>query len=166
MVNFNQSSYGVMEDAGSVTMVILLSQLSPVPFQLEISTIDVTAESSNRNIKIIYLYTYVVTDIIDYIGGMITVDVPAGITAQSFTIDIIDNDLVDCVKRFNTTMVSTTLCTVATGNESSSEVIIMDHNEGIQCDTIYIRQIFKRENFCDFHISLLYIYHKCFEMNS
>ena len=100
-MNFSQSSYGVIEDAGSVTMVILLSQLSPVPFQLEISTIDVTAESSNRNIKIIYLYTYVVTDIIDYIGGMITVDVPAGITAQSFTIDIVNNDLVDCVKRFN-----------------------------------------------------------------
>ena len=108
---------------------------------------------------------YVVTDIIDYIGGMITVDVPAGLTAQSFTIDIVDNDLVDCVKRFNITIVSATVYTVATGNESS-EVIIMDHNEGIQCDTIYIQQIFEGENFCDFHSSLLYVYPKCFEMNS
>ena len=90
-----------------------------------------------------------VTDIIDYIGGMITVDVPAGITAQPFTIDIVDNDLVDCVKRFNITIVSTTLCTVATGNESSSEVIIIDHNEGIQCDTVH-GKAFEGETFVVF----------------
>lgn len=77
-----------------------------------------------------------VTDIINYIGGIITVNVPAGITAQSFTIDIVNNDLIDCVKRFNVTIESATVCTFATGNESSSEVIITDHNEGIQCDTV------------------------------
>ena len=77
-----------------------------------------------------YVCMYVVTDIIDYIGGIITINVPAEITAQSFTIDIVDNDLVDCGKRFNITIESATVCTVATGNESSSEVIIIDHNEG------------------------------------
>ena len=76
-----------------------------------------------------------VTDIIDYVGGIITVNVSVGITAQSFTIDIADNDLVDCVKRFNITIVSATVCTVATGNDSNSEVIITDHNGGMQCDT-------------------------------
>ena len=44
-MSFNQSSYEAMEDDGSVTMVILLSQSSSIPFQLTISTIDVTAES-------------------------------------------------------------------------------------------------------------------------
>lgn len=50
MVNFSQPSYVVMEDAGSVTMMTLLSQPSPVPFQVEISTIDVTSQSSNRKL--------------------------------------------------------------------------------------------------------------------
>ena len=46
MVSFSQPSYGVMEDDGTVTIDILLSQSSSVPFQVVINTTDVTAEGS------------------------------------------------------------------------------------------------------------------------
>ena len=42
-MNFSQSSYGVMEDDGRVTLMIRLSQPSSVPFQVIVNTMDVTA---------------------------------------------------------------------------------------------------------------------------
>ena len=42
-VSFSQSSYGVLEDDGSVTIVIMLSEASLVQFQVEINTRNVTA---------------------------------------------------------------------------------------------------------------------------
>ena len=59
MVTFRQPSYRVMEDSGSVTVMILLSQSLPVPFQVEINTIDVTAKSNNRKLLILFICMYV-----------------------------------------------------------------------------------------------------------
>ena len=41
-MSFSQSSYGIMEDSGSVTIMILLSQTSPVRFKVEINTVELT----------------------------------------------------------------------------------------------------------------------------
>ena len=43
VVSFNQSSYEVMEDNGTVSLVIALSQPSSVPFEVSIGTMNVTA---------------------------------------------------------------------------------------------------------------------------
>ena len=43
VVSFSQSSYEVMEDNGTVSLVITLSQPSSVPFEVSIGTINVTA---------------------------------------------------------------------------------------------------------------------------
>ena len=45
VVNFKQSSYEVMEDGGEVMIVIELSQPSSEPFDVMISSVDITAES-------------------------------------------------------------------------------------------------------------------------
>ena len=42
-MSFSKSSYGAMEDGGSVTMVILLSQISLIPFEVEVTTMNMTA---------------------------------------------------------------------------------------------------------------------------
>ena len=42
-MNFNQTSYGVMEDDGTVNITIVLSQTSSVQFEIMINTTDVTA---------------------------------------------------------------------------------------------------------------------------
>ena len=42
-MNFNQSSYGVMEDGGIVNVMIVLSQPSSVQFQVMIRAMNVTA---------------------------------------------------------------------------------------------------------------------------
>ena len=62
----------------------------------------------------------------DYNGSPIIVNVPAGITMQSFTINIIDNDIVECNEMFNITMMSVTTCGVAIGSNRISEVMIRD----------------------------------------
>ena len=43
MVTFNQSSYGVIEDDGTVTIMMIFSQPSSVEFQVTINASDVTA---------------------------------------------------------------------------------------------------------------------------
>ena len=42
-LSFSQSSYGAMEDDGSVTIVIMLSEVTLVQFQVEVNTRNVTA---------------------------------------------------------------------------------------------------------------------------
>ena len=42
-MSFNQSSYGVMEDDGTVILVISLSQTSSVPFEVTVNTMNATA---------------------------------------------------------------------------------------------------------------------------
>ena len=45
---------------------------------------------------------------------------------QPFTINIIDNDIVECNETFNVTMMSVTTCGVTIGSNRISEVIIRD----------------------------------------
>ena len=47
VLSFSQSSYGIMEDDGSVTLVILLSEASLVQFEVEVNTKNVTAIGNN-----------------------------------------------------------------------------------------------------------------------
>ena len=54
-MSFNQSSYGVMEDDGTVKIMIVLSQTSSVQFQITISTTNVTAVGKYVNI---YVHSY------------------------------------------------------------------------------------------------------------
>ena len=42
-VSFSQASYGVMEDDGIVNLTLQLSQMSSVPFEVTVNTMDVTA---------------------------------------------------------------------------------------------------------------------------
>ena len=73
----------------------------------------------------------------DYDGTMITVDVPAGVLVQSFTINIIDNDVVECDEVFSVTIESVTTCGVTTGDVISSNVTIMDDDgEWSDCQVI------------------------------
>ena len=65
-------------------------------------------------------------DVEDYNGTRITVDVPAGVLIQSFTIDIIDNDVVECNEVFSAAIESVTTCGVTTGDVISSNVTIVD----------------------------------------
>ena len=74
-----------------------------------------------------FLQKFIVyTDVEDYNGTNITVEVSAGVLTQSFTIDIIDNDVVECDEVFSVTIESVTTCGVTTGDVISSNVTIMD----------------------------------------
>ena len=55
-----------------------------------------------------------------------TVNVPAGVTTQPFTINIIDNNIFECNETFNVTIVSVTTCGVTIGSDNISEVMITD----------------------------------------
>ncbi|XP_065895704.1 sodium/calcium exchanger 1-like [Dysidea avara] len=114
VVNIAQSSYETRENSSIVTLTLTLSQVSSEPFEVVLTTMDITA-----------------TDVEDYNGTNITVEVSAGVLTQSFTIDIIDNDVVECDEVFSVTIESVTTCGVTTGNCISSNVTIMDDDEAV-----------------------------------
>ena len=62
----------------------------------------------------------------DYTGGSRMFAVPAGVMMQSFTIDIVNNSIVECDETFTVTISSVTTCRVTIGSDSSTEVIITD----------------------------------------
>ena len=80
----------------------------------------------------------------DYNGSPITVNVPAGVTMQSLsTINIIDNNIVECDEMFNVTMLSVTTCGVTIGSNRISEVMITDDDGKYRffiCSFCYIRE--------------------------
>ena len=57
---------------------------------------------------------------------MRAVDVPDRVMTQSFTIDIVDNDNVECEESFIVTIISVTTCGVTIEDNNRSEVIITD----------------------------------------
>ena len=57
---------------------------------------------------------------------MRVVDVSARVISQSFTVAIVDNDVVECDETFIVTILSVTTCAVTIGNNNSIEVIITD----------------------------------------
>ena len=67
-----------------------------------------------------------VIDTEDYVGVIKTIVIPAGVVMQTFTINIINNNIVECNETFNVTMVSVTTCGVTIGSNSNSEVMIRD----------------------------------------
>ena len=64
----------------------------------------------------------------DFSGGMISINVSAGVATQSFTIDIFDDSIVECTESFSITILSASICTVAVGIDHSGEVIITDND--------------------------------------
>ena len=52
--------------------------------------------------------------------------IPAGVSTQSFTINIIDNDVVECAEVFSVTIESVATCGVTTGDVVTSNVTIID----------------------------------------
>ena len=62
----------------------------------------------------------------DHNRGCVTFNVPAGVTMQPLTINIMDNNVVECNEMFNVTMVSVTTCGVTIGSYRISELIIRD----------------------------------------
>ena len=96
---------------------------------------------SHKRIIVILLMFFVAGA--DYNGSPITVNVPAGVTIQPLTINIIDNNIVECNEMFNVTMVSVTTCGVAIGSNRISEVMIRDDDGKCRffiCSFCYIRE--------------------------
>jgi len=60
VVTFNQSSYEVIEYDESVTIAILLSQPSSVPFQVVINVTDLTTKSTYVSIRNLLMIIIVV----------------------------------------------------------------------------------------------------------
>ena len=114
-----------MEDDGRVTLVIALSQTSSVPFQVAVNTMNVTAVGKIRaRCDKANKFSYV--DEEDYDGGMMVVNVPAGVMTQQFIISITNNNVLEYVEMFIVTISSVITCGVTIGNVSNAEVSIID----------------------------------------
>ena len=119
-----------MEDDNAVSVQILLSQPSSIPFQIMINTVDVTADGTVVFINL-YNFEHCVlwyTDRDDYIGGSIIANVSSGVLLQSFNINIVDDNIVECSEKYNVTITSVSSCGVTIGTSINSEVTITDND--------------------------------------
>jgi len=57
---------------------------------------------------------------------MMSITVPAGEVTKSFTINISNDDVVECIETFNVTITSIESCGFTIGNNNTSEVMIKD----------------------------------------
>ena len=62
----------------------------------------------------------------DYDGTIKAIIIPPGVTMQTFQINVVNNNIVECDETFNVTIVSVTTCGVAIGSNNISEVMITD----------------------------------------
>ena len=130
-------SYEVMESDGSVTIMIILSQASLVQFDVEVSTMDVTATGNGYKWSI-SVELLIVVGSIDYDEFVITITIPPGVISQSLTTNIIDNNIAECNEKFNITMMSVTTCGITIGSNRISEVIISDDDGKYRDNFCYI----------------------------
>ena len=82
----------------------------------------------------------------DYNRSPITVNVPAGVTMQPLTINLIDNSIVECNEIFNVTIVSVTTCGVTIGSNRSSEVMIRDDDGKYKFFIVFYYHLINRSN--------------------
>ena len=118
-----------MEDDSSVNIMIVLSQASSVQFEVNINIINVNAIGMYVHKYLVVSFYIHVRFIVreDYNTSSITVNVSAGVTMQRYTLPIIiDNNIVECNRVVNVTMVSVITCGVTIGSDRTSEVIIRD----------------------------------------
>jgi len=73
----------------------------------------------------------------DYNGGIRTIIVPAGVMTQSFTISIVNNNIVKCNETFNVIIMSVTTCGVTIGSNDRAVVRISD-DDGRQIVIVFI----------------------------
>ena len=77
----------------------------------------------------------------DYNGSSKAVNVPPGVMMQTFMINIIDNNIEECIERFNVRIISVTTCRVTVGNNNISEVIITDDDSKLNILYIVLENI-------------------------
>ena len=59
---------------------------------------------------------------------MSTITIPAGLMYKRFTINTVDDSIVECSESFNVTIVSVTDSGVTIGNVDNIEVVIVDND--------------------------------------
>ena len=120
-----------MEDDGTISITLTLSEVTNGPIQVVTNTMDVTATGmfiASGYYKpgwSKYLFMYCV-DPGDYAGGTRTITIAAGTTTESFTISIADNNVVECSESFVVSIGSVNGDGVTVGNVNSTEVTITD----------------------------------------
>ena len=69
---------------------------------------------------------------------MMIINFPARRVMQSFTVNIIDDDVVECIKTFNVRILSIESCGFTIGSNNTGEVKIIDNDSRFYHCTCYI----------------------------
>ena len=81
------------------------------------------------------------------------ISVPAGVSSESFILDITDNDIVECKKSYSVTIESVSTCGVVIGSVNRSEVIIIDNDGEHISSMIHIMMYIIAPMYVTMHLS-------------
>ena len=106
--------------------MIVLNQPSSKPFNVIISSVDVTARGEQKymNSSDVIIYE---TEGNDYLRSFGVVNVPANETSKLLTVHMVDDTTAEYNETFTLTLsVPSSLCGVISGSDNTSEVMIRD----------------------------------------
>lgn len=134
-VEFDRNQYSVNEDDGSVLIRVVLNEAPGVTVNAMVTTTDITA-TSKYVLPITFTVRYNLLDGSDYVGGQFPVRFSATQQMQTFTIRIIDNDIVENNELFRLTLTAEGLLAVgrlgmATVNITDDEGMLVHYVESV-----------------------------------
>ena len=130
VISLEQSEYLVLNENGSLSVTITMSDVTSQDVTVEVAITDGTATGKHMHVKVIYCYVFhcICTAGMDYnvIASVFNVTISAGAISSSFNIDIIDDVIHEDNETFTITIRLFPSCLSLHLDVSSSTVNIVD----------------------------------------
>ena len=124
IVSFSQAMYNVVENNGSVQVVLLFSNPSSFDITIQVGTNDITAVGVNTT------DCSTISGENDYTMGLYNVTFPANVTTRTLDIPICDDMVLEDDESFNISIVSNSSPdNVTSGSVDQATIIIIDNND-------------------------------------
>ena len=129
-VYFSQSTYSVNEDDGTVQLVLTLNTSITVDVTVLVRSNDVTANGKWSSFNCYYISN--LTGDNDYNSISQNVTIPSGTTNTSFSVAIMNDNMLEDTEDFTLTIMSTSQRDVTIDNSSRQATINIVDNDGKQ----------------------------------
>ena len=131
-VYFNQSTYNVNEDEGTVQFMLVLNTSIAVDVTVLVRSNDTTANGKWSSFNCYYISNLTGGNDYDSISQNVTI--PSGTTNSSFSVTIINDNILEGTENFTLTIVSTSQRDVTIDGSGQATVNIVD-DDGKQIQT-------------------------------
>jgi len=132
-VNFSQSLYATIENSTTVQPMLLLTNPSSTNIRVEVVSTNDTALGKHTCTYasiIIVFHAICLGRGIDYDSRLISLEIPAGTTSLNFSVEIVDDNVLEDFETFNLTINSFSLPANVSVTTPNRTVVLIIDNDG------------------------------------